>query len=81
MAPGLRLALVARQQGGDLIRLKPGDALDGWNVEAVDVSGVALSGQGITAHLKVTRAPSVQGDVAAKPPEPQSTSPQSTAHP
>jgi hypothetical protein len=81
LSPGLRLALVARPQGGDLLRLRPGDMLDGWNVEAVDTNGVVLSGQGNTAHMKVTRAPSVQGDVAAKLPEQQSVPPQSTAHP
>ena len=81
LSPGLQLALVSRPQGGDLLRLRPGDTLDGWNVETIDANGVVLSGQGATAHMKVTRAPSVQGEAAVKPPEQQSMPPQSTAHP
>ena len=81
LSPDLHLALASRSQGGDLMRLKPGDTLDGWSVAAVDATGVVLSGQGNTAHMKVTRAPSVQSTVAIGPPAQQSVPAQPTAHP
>ncbi len=57
LSSDVRLALVSRSQGGDLARLRPGDQLDGWTVETVDDTGVTVTGQGNTAHMKVTRAP------------------------
>jgi hypothetical protein len=76
LSPEVRLALVSRPQGGELVRLHPGDLLDGWTVEAVDATGVTLSGQGITAHMKVTRAPQ---NPDQRPAEPQTAAPENSA--
>ena len=80
LSSSLRLALVSRAQGGDIVRLHPGDNLDGWTVEAVDVSGVQLTGQGNTQLMKVTRAQTsttANAGLTKTDPPPQ----QSAAHP
>lgn len=55
----LRLALVERRQGGEVLRLREGDTLDGWMVKTVSASGVELAQANTSAELTI--APATKG--------------------
>jgi hypothetical protein len=56
LSPTTRLALVERREGGQDMRLMPGDLLDGWTVVSVEASGVRLTGPGVSAQLTIPHA-------------------------
>ncbi len=56
LSSDLRMALVARRADGQVAHLHVGDMLDGWTVNAIDASGVQLSGPGGTTQLTIPHA-------------------------
>ena len=58
-SPSLRMVLVRRATGGDLLRLKAGDTLDGWTITDIGVNGASVSADGIVQVLPMAKPSSV----------------------
>jgi len=55
MSSDAQLALV-RKGGAQVLRLRPGDMLDGWKVEKIDSKGVSISGGDRSELLTIPKA-------------------------
>lgn len=50
-----QIALV-RKGGAQLLRLKPGDTLEGWKIDKIDLKGIAISGGDRSELLAIPKA-------------------------
>ena len=50
-----QLGLV-RKGGVELLRLKPGDTIEGWKIDKIDAKGIAISGGDRSERLTIPKA-------------------------
>jgi len=55
IAPARRIALLTPIQGGQTLRLTPGEEIDGWRIETVREDGVTLRAGALVEHLPLDR--------------------------